>query len=163
MIEISPPALLAGIGCILAILLIGWLIARRRSEVPSRTVHYNSQGKLVAVGDVERDIPARFTGKGTWSSKPIQLEPGQYRLLYAFSSGAVRIGLVSSFDGEDETLLIKSGKGVEGFTVGTGGRYLFVVQPAQEAAEWQIEYQHLTHYGRASEEDISPDEIRLDS
>ena len=111
-------------------------------------------GNVVGIGDVDRDVPMRFAGKGTWSSKPIQLEVGEYRLLYQFSSGVpVRVGLVSSFDGEDETLLIKSGNGVEGFGVAAGGRYVFAVEPADESTEWKIEYQHLSRYGAAKDED----------
>lgn len=110
-------------------------------------------GEIVAIGDVDHDVPQQFTGKGTWSSKPIQLEPGNYRLRYAFWAGAVRVGLVSSFDGDNETLLIKSGSGVEGFSVEAGGRYIFEVQPADETTEWSIEYQHLTRYGAAREND----------
>jgi hypothetical protein len=123
-----------------------------------------SGGKLASIGDVERDIPARFAGKGTWSSKPITLEPGEYRLLYQFSSGVpVRVGLVSSFDGEDETLLIKSGSGVEGFGVSAGGRYIFEIQPADESAEWKIEYQHLTRFGTARDDDEGLDDQANDS
>ena len=114
-------------------------------------------GDVVAIGDVDRDVPQQFKGKGTWSSKPTQLEPGEYRLRYDFSFGAVRVGLVSSFDGENETLLIKSGSGVEGFGVMAGGRYIFEVQPADESAEWKIEYQHLTRYGAIQEEDDHED------
>lgn len=154
MFEINAPVLVAGILCALATLFIWWLFIRRKSDTPSRATYYDSQGKVVGIGDVERDVPARFSGKGTWSSKPITLEPGEYRLLYQFSSGVpVRVGLVSSFDGEDETLLIKSGSGVEGFGVSAGGRYIFEVQPADEAAEWKIEYQHLTRYGAARDDD----------
>jgi hypothetical protein len=107
-----------------------------------------SEGRLTAIGEVERDVPIHFTGKGTWSSKPIELASGQYRLRYDFSSGApVRVGLVSSLDGEDETLLIKSGSGVEGFNVEEGGRCVVQVQPADEQMEWVIEFQHLTRCG----------------
>lgn len=123
------------------------------AQKPKRKLKMDG-GDIVAIGDVDRDVPERFAGKGTWSSKPIQLEPGEYRLLYQFSSGVpVRVGLVSSFDGEDETLLIKSGSGVQGFGVAGGGRYIFEVQPADEATEWKIEYQHLTRYGASNDED----------
>jgi hypothetical protein len=111
-------------------------------------------GKLVALGDVERDVPRHFAGKGTWSSKPLGLSPGDYRLRYDFSSGMpVRVGLVSSLDGEDETLLIKSGNGVEGFTVEQDGRYVLQVQPADEQLQWTIEFQHLSRYGLQEIED----------
>jgi hypothetical protein len=153
MFEINVGVLIGGIACAVLTPLIWWLLTRNKSDAPSRTTYHDVQGKVVAIGDVNLDIPQQFKGKGTWSSKPIQLEPGDYRLRYEFSSGAVRVGLVSSFDGEDETLLIKSGNGVEGFGVEAGGRYIFEVQPADETAEWTIEYQHLTRYGAAREED----------
>jgi hypothetical protein len=66
----------------------------------------------------------------------------------------VRVGLVSSADGLDETLLIRSGSGVEGFSVEASGRYVLQVQPADEQVEWSIEFQHLTRYGVLDTEDF---------
>lgn len=92
--------------------------------------------------------PLQFSGKGTWSSQPVRLAQGSYRLEYRFPASAlVRLGLVSMIDGEDDTLLIKSGSGVVGFDVASQGRYIVLVQPADESAEWRLEIQHLPDVG----------------
>jgi hypothetical protein len=149
--------MIAVVVAILIAVLIAMVASIRDRQTPlqkSKRKLKMREGDITAIGDIDRDVPLHFAGKGTWSSKPIPLEPGDYRLGYQFSSGVpVRVGLVSSFDGEDETLLIKSGNGVEGFAVDANGRYILEVQPADEATEWQIVFQHVSRYGAAREAD----------
>ena len=141
---------------LIAVVLVVLVRALSNAERPLRKSERKreiSGGRLVALGDVERDQPIHFAESGTWSSRPLSLESGNYRLRYDFSAGMpVRVGLVSSLDGSDETLLITSGSGVEGFSINEAGSYVVQVQPADESVEWQIELQHLTRYG-VQEED----------
>lgn len=121
---------------------------RRYEPTSGRVLKRNEQGDLLAIGGREPDAPLQFSGTGTWNSKPIRLTAGSYRLSYHFPANVpVRIGLLSSLDGEDATLLIKSGSGVEGFEL-EAASYVIQVQPADESADWQIDLQPLKRLPR---------------
>ncbi|CAG0979408.1 hypothetical protein ANRL2_02317 [Anaerolineae bacterium] len=91
--------------------------------------------------------PLQFSGKGTWSSQPVRLAQGSYRLEYRFPAAVLaRLGLVSAIDGADDTLFIKSGSGVVGFDAAAQGRYIVQVQPADESAEWQLEIRRVERF-----------------
>ena len=131
------------------VIIIGYTLPRWRQHEsqygskPSRVLKRDEWGNLVVIGDREVDAPVQFEGTGTWSSKPVALAAGSYRIAYRFPVDVlVRVGLVSSLDGEDVTLLIKSGSGVEGFDL-EGAAYIVQVQPADERAHWRIDLQRV--------------------
>jgi hypothetical protein len=80
-----------------------------------------------------------FSGQGSATLEAPDLIAAQYRLDYAFPNEVlVKIELIEVVTCSSELILLKSGSGVEGFTVETAGRHLFQVEPQDEAAEWRF-------------------------
>lgn len=146
---VSPVEIGVGLAAIAVLVAVLWLISRRRSYTDShaRRLHYSADGVLTHIGEREPDTALRFRGTGTWSSQPLLLPGGDYRITYQFPEGTlVRVGIISSASGDDETLLIKQGSGVESVTL-ENGRYVLKVQPADESTAWQLECQRIQRLG----------------
>ena len=121
---------------------------RRYEPMSGRALKRDARGDLTAIGGHEPDDPLQFEGRGTWSSQPIPLAAGSYRIAFRFPADVtVRLGLLSSSDGEECTLLIKSGSGVAGFELESAS-YIVQVQPADEGVAWQIEIQRMKQLPR---------------
>lgn len=145
MIGVVEIAIIAVFVALTVVVIVGYMLPywRERDHSAGRVLKRDEQGAVVVIGEREPDSALHLEGKGAWSSKPILLAAGSYRIAYHFPADVpVRLGLISSLDGEDMTLLIKSGSGVEGFALESAS-YILLVQPAAESAVWQIELRRL--------------------
>jgi hypothetical protein len=145
MLGLTEIAIIAFFVLLVVIFIVGYTLPywRQRDRKPGRVLKRGQGGEIAAIGDHQLENPLHLADRGTWSSKPILLAAGSYRLAYHFPAEVpVRVGLISSFDGEDTTLLIKSGSGVEGFEL-EGASYILQVQPADDSTVWQIELRRL--------------------
>jgi hypothetical protein len=156
MLGLTEIVIIAFFALLVVIFIVGYTLPywRQRGRKPGRVLKRGQRGEIAAIGDREPESPLHLADRGTWSSKPILLAAGSYRLAYHFPAEVpVRLGLISSFDGEDTTLLIKSGSGVEGFEL-EGASYILQVQPADDSAEWHLELQRVRRLSRDESEQI---------
>ena len=124
---------------------MGWLVYRklRRDEAEFGNQYQFDDEGVHTVGEKIHNKPFQFQGEGAQSTRPIKLEAGDYKIRYRFPEDAlVKVELFSADDGEGELILLKSGSGEEGFSIGADGRYLFDIDP-QEGAAWKLEINRL--------------------
>ena len=126
------------VGILIIVLVVIAAYHALSTNTPQRTLLRDEQGKLVAVGERER-AAGHLSGRGSQTSDTLQLTRGAYRIDYQFDA-LTRLALLDLLDGSDDTLLIKSGAGTEGFTLESDGRYRFLIEPTDESASWQIIY-----------------------
>lgn len=113
------------------------LVARRRRRAFDRVLVRGPDGAIVGIGDHPRP-EGRINGRGI-ADRPVDLLPGAYRLDYRFPVDMpTRVELVAAGDGIGETLLIAAGEGTIGFAVEVGGRYYFVIEPADGDSPWSL-------------------------
>ena len=126
----------------LGLLIIALLIVaavRILAPPPARELQRDDQGRLVAIGERARSA-GQISGRGSQTSAPLTLAAGAYRLDYDFAA-LTRLALIDA--GGDETLLIASGAGTQGFEVAQAGRYRLLVEPNDESAAWRIDYRQI--------------------
>lgn len=125
--------------------IMGWLVYQkmRRDEAEfARQYQFDDEG-VHNLRDPELAKPFQFQGEGAQTTRPIKLEAGDYKIRYQFPEDAlVKVELFSADDGEGELLLLKSGGGELGFSIGETGRYRFDIDP-QEGAAWKLEISRL--------------------
>ena len=81
-----------------------------------------------------------FQGRGAMTLSADLLSESAYRIDYQLPEDAlVKINLIERATGNDEVILIKSGKGIEGFAVSSAGDYLLRVEPLAEDVAWSFE------------------------
>jgi hypothetical protein len=87
------------------------------------------------------DRPAlHFQGRGESTVSTNGLIESSYRIDYCFPGDVlVKIELIERATGNDEVILIKSGEGVEGFTVPHAGDYLLRIEPLADDAAWSFD------------------------
>lgn len=131
---------------VILLVLVGWAALRklrREAQTFSRVYRAADEHGLDPTGFKPGDVLA-FSGRRSFTTEPFPLEPGEYRLRYWFSAAVpVQVELASPTHGEREVILIKSGEGEVSFAVDAGGRYLFIVEPADDESEWEIEVSRL--------------------
>lgn len=133
------------IGLIIALVVV-YLIGRAEmSGRLRRPVIRDSEGNIVGVGEQPGGTQGQLSGRGNTLSKPLKLTDGLYRIDYQFDA-LTRVALVDASG--DETLFIKRGEGMEMLTIAQTARYRFLVEPADEAAAWQLAYRPLRLYLR---------------
>ena len=139
---------------VIIFLIIVWYAFYMVQDKPKRKrkLKVGDDGELVAIEGVIHNQSIRFRGKGAQTTKPFDLEPGTYKLSYQFpESVLVKVDLISSFDGDSETILVKSGVSSKAFNVQIGGRYFFRVEPTEDNAHWEIECQRLSLPSRSDQ------------
>ena len=130
--------------CVLSVaaLVVVFLLVRYADRLnfmgkPKREMHLGDDGELVAVGERLRGTEFALSGKGTTASDTVDLMPGVYKFEYQFPAGEmVKIDLINVMDADTETVVLKSGSGSVAMSVEVGGRYLFQIDPANEATTW---------------------------
>ncbi len=127
------------IGILIIVLLVIAAYHAVREDTSKRVLQRNDQGRLIAIGERER-AAGDLSGRGTQTSAPLQLAAGAYRIDYQFEA-LTRLALIDRTS--EETLLIKSGAGTEGFEVSETGRYRLRVEPTDEGAAWRVQYRQI--------------------
>lgn len=125
---------------------LGWVAAlvmgRRQFERDKRSVMRDRFGGVTAIGERIRGEAVTLEGRGTQTSKTVELDAGMHRAEYQFPDDVlIHVRLVDTDTGDDETLFIKSGGGVAAFHVEEYGRFQLVVEPADERARWRLTIQ----------------------
>lgn len=97
----------------------------------------------LSADDAPWDDVIVFAGQFAFESDVFPLAAGSHRLRYWFPDDVIVNVVLFSADGsESEALAIQKGAGERVFTV-TGGEYFCAVDPAEEPAEWEIEFSPL--------------------
>lgn len=137
-------AFLLAVICALVIAALIFWQRRGQPQKRARRLKVGADGEIIAIGEVQSQQLFQFQGKGTATTRAVDLDAGTYKLLYTFPEDTrVKVDIISATDGENEMLLYKSGVGVKGFSVEQGGRYFFQVEPASKDIYWEMECQML--------------------
>lgn len=84
--------------------------------------------------------PITLQGRGTQSTRTLDLPAGQYRADYRFSDEwATAVFLISATTGDKDMLFYKTGSGSMQFSVDCDERAIIEVEPTAEHAEWWVE------------------------
>ena len=123
------------------LLIVGGRYLQSRGHSRERKLRYNERGQLVAIEEVLPQKPIHLRGEGNYSTEPIHLDRGMYRIFYQFPDDVlVKVDLIR--DGDADTLLLKRGKGVESFAIEVPGHYIIAIAPADEISGWDVEFVH---------------------
>ena len=131
--------LFVGLLIIVLLIVVAYRVLSSSGETPDRALYHDDSGKLIALGERER-AEGQLSGCGSQTSAALELTAGAYRIDYQFDA-LTRLALIDA--NGDETLLIKSGTGTEGFEISEAGRYRLLVEPNDENASWRILYHQI--------------------
>ena len=85
-----------------------------------------------------------FQGDQNFRTETFMLKAGSYKLMYWFPDDVmVKVKLFSAAGDESEIIALKSGEGSVAFSIDYPGRYFCMIEPAEEATEWEIEISRL--------------------
>ncbi|MBI1257324.1 MAG: hypothetical protein GC204_07630 [Chloroflexi bacterium] len=102
---------------------------------------YDETGNLGAIG-AHAQSEGKLSGLGSFTSAPLELAEGSYRIDYEFNT-LTRLVLLDA-KGDEKNLFIKRNVGTKPLEIPETGRYCFLVKPVDEEAWWRIVYHQLS-------------------